>query len=240
MRELRGDTQTSVITTVETNNNVFVFECNVNVTIPNSVTIISDSAFLNCKKLENVQFMQFTDAKSSIKSIGNSAFQGCVALTSIRIPDSVETIGENAFNGCTALTSINYDDKNIKVTTISKSAFEGCSALTSIRITNLVTIISDSAFLNCKKLENVQFMQFTDAKSSIKSIGNSAFQGCVALTSIRIPDSVETIGENAFNGCTALTKVYIPISVANKLKIQKGNGIVFFGATVTVEYYYTD
>ena len=139
MRELRGDTQTSVITTVETNNNVFVFECNVNVTIPNSVTIISDSAFLNCKKLENVQFMQSTDAKSSIKSIGNSAFQGCVAL---------------------------------------------------------------------------------------KSIG--------------IPDSVETIGENAFNGCTALTKVYIPISVANKLKIQKGNGIVFFGATVTVEYYYTD
>ncbi len=33
----------------------------------------------------------------SVKSIGNSAFEGCTSLLSVSIPDSVESIGESAF-----------------------------------------------------------------------------------------------------------------------------------------------
>ncbi len=40
------------------------------------------------------------------------------------------------------------------------------------------------------------------------SIVGYAFDGCVSLTSVTIPDSVTSIGERAFDGCTSLTDVY--------------------------------
>ena len=45
----------------------------------------------------------------SVTEIGTSAFVNCKGLTSIRIPDSVTKIGEGAFSGCSALTSIIVD-----------------------------------------------------------------------------------------------------------------------------------
>ncbi|MEG2085000.1 MAG: leucine-rich repeat protein, partial [Clostridia bacterium] len=41
--------------------------------------------------------------------------------------------------------------------------------------------------------------------SSVTTIGNSAFDGCAALTSVNIPASVTAIGGWAFSGCNKLT-----------------------------------
>ena len=46
----------------------------------------------------------------SVTVIGNSAFNGCTGLTSIEIPDSVTKIGGYAFSDCTGLTSIEIPD----------------------------------------------------------------------------------------------------------------------------------
>ena len=43
-----------------------------------------------------------------LKTIGDFAFAGCAALTSVLIPKSVTSIGAGAFTGCTALTAIDY------------------------------------------------------------------------------------------------------------------------------------
>ncbi len=66
----------------------------------------------------------------SVTNIGNSAFYGCSALTSVTIPNSVTSIGSNAFYGCSALTSVTIPNS---VTSIGSNAFYGCSALTHIR-----------------------------------------------------------------------------------------------------------
>lgn len=69
------------------------YSCNniVSITIPNSVTSISDNAFYGCNNLINVVI------PDGVTSIGDGVFYECSGLTSITIPDSVISIGAAAF-----------------------------------------------------------------------------------------------------------------------------------------------
>lgn len=49
--------------------------------------------------------------------------------------------------------------------------------------------------------------------TELTSIGVFAFEGCISLTSVTIPDSVTNIGAYAFSGCSGLSSVTIPDSV---------------------------
>ena len=191
------------------------------VTIPNSVTSICDSAFLGCTGLTSVTI------PDSVTRIYNSAFRGCTGLTSVTIPNSVTDIG-CAFRGCTGLTSVTIPNS---VTSID-CAFEDCTGLTSVTIPDSITSIGSSAFNGCTGLTsitipdsvtNIGNRAFEDCSGltsvtipdSVTSIGNSAFRGCTGLTSVTIPNSVTSIGESAFSGCTGLTSVTIPDSVTS-------------------------
>ena len=48
---------------------------------------------------------------NSVTSIANSAFEGCTGLTSVMIPDSVTSIGGSAFRSCTGLISVVIPNK---------------------------------------------------------------------------------------------------------------------------------
>jgi hypothetical protein len=119
------------------------------VTIPNSVTVISDStqfsqgAFYGCTSLTSVTI------PSSVTTIGGSAFQSCSSLTSVTIPNSVTSIGYDAFRDCRSLASVTILSS---VTTIGGSAFQSCSSLTSVTISNSVTSIGYDAFRDCTAL----------------------------------------------------------------------------------------
>ena len=142
----------------------------------------------------------------SVTAIGEDAFSGCTALTSIAIPNSIVSIGENAFSGCSGLTSISIPNL---VTSISNSTFSGCTGLTSITIPNLVTSIGNYAFHNCTNLTSVTI------PNSVTLISDYAFYGCRGLISISIPNSVCSIGNYAFSGCKGLTSISIPNSVTS-------------------------
>ena len=64
-------------------------------------------------------------------------------MTDITIPDGVTSIGDSAFDGCSALTEISIPGT---VSSIGDSAFYGCSALTEISIPGTVSSIGDSVF----------------------------------------------------------------------------------------------
>ena len=169
------------------------------VTIPEGVVGIGDSAFSYCYFLENVKL------PNSLLSIGDYAFYDCTSLKSVVIPDSVTTIGSFAFSDCISLTSVVIPDS---VKKIGYYAFYDCSSLTNVVIPNSVTTIGYSAFSFCTRLTSVVI------PNSVTTIGDATFSGCSNLTSVLIPNSVKTIGSDAFNGCSNLTSVVIPNSVA--------------------------
>ena len=173
----------------------------------------------------------------SVTSIGESAFSGCLSLTSIQITNSVTSIGSNAFWGCSKLTSVVIPNS---VTSIGDETFGHCDNLTSIQIPNSVTSVGDGAFYYCKNLTSIVVdsgntiydsrngcnaiietasntliagCKNTIIPNSVTSIGEKAFYFCFSLTIIEIPNSVTSIGDLAFWYCSSLTSIKIPNSV---------------------------
>jgi len=85
--------------------------------IPDSVTVISDWAFCDSKKLNRVTM------PDSVQEIGEGAFCNCVLLDEIEIPDSVVKIDDCAFRGCTSLDTVIIPDS---VKDMGWGVFDGC------------------------------------------------------------------------------------------------------------------
>ena len=93
------------------------------VTIPDSVTSISDSAFVNCPQLTNISI------PNSVTYIGFSAFNSCTSLKSITLPSSLSTIQSYAFCNCGKLETIRIP---VSVTSIGNNAFADCPSLMTV------------------------------------------------------------------------------------------------------------
>lgn len=93
------------------------------VTIPDSVTSISDEAFVNCPKLTNISI------PNSVTYIGFSAFSSCTSLKSITLPSSLSFISGALFLGCSQLTTIHIP---VSVTSIGNNAFADCPSLMTV------------------------------------------------------------------------------------------------------------
>lgn len=94
----------------------------------------------------------YQNTSYKVTSIGNSAFEGCVDVTSVSIPSSVTSIGNGAFWQCSSLKSVYIPDG---VKTIGEGAFHNCFNLVSVFIPSSVTSIGSSAFSNCNNLTQV-------------------------------------------------------------------------------------
>lgn len=158
------------------------------------VTAIDKRAFEGCLSITGVTI------PNSVTNIGEWAFCDCAMLTSVTIPDSVTSIENAAFGECSTLTNI---DLGNGVQTIGDQVFQGCWELTSIAIPDSVISIGVNAFYLCKNLESVTF----GAKSQLTSIGSAAFLGCANLKSIAIPAGVTEIGSQAFMRCKSFTSL---------------------------------
>ena len=74
------------------------------VVMPEDVTSIGNSAFMNCSSLTSITFPR------SVSRIGKEAFRNCSNLTGINIPESVTSIGNKAFYGCSKLRQVSVPD----------------------------------------------------------------------------------------------------------------------------------
>lgn len=161
--------------------------------------------------------------QSGITRIGSCAFDQCINLADVSIPDTVTTIGNNSFQLCGSLTSISFPNS---LKTIEHSVFFG-SGLTSVTVPDSVTRIDNSAFSGCGGLISAKL------GNGIQKIDEYLFTEDSKLTSLTIPKNVTEIAPNAFS-YTGIKK----FSVANgNTAFSAEDGVLYNAAKTSIVCY---
>ena len=192
------------------------------VIMPDSVTNLGYSVFLECNLLETIQL------SNNLKSIPERTFYYCQKLKEITIPNSVTSIEQYAFYGCKGLKEITIPNS---VTSIEQYAFYGCSNIETITLSKLLQTIGEHAFNNC----NIQ--RYLTIPENVVSIGDYAFannNNLYQITSLAM--KAPTIQENTF--------FCIAVEVAAKyciLRVPQGatgyeKWLSYLGQKWTIEY----
>lgn len=184
------------------------------VTIPNTITDIGQSAFLNSG-------ITAINIPSSATTIGIGAFASN-NITSVSIPATLTVIPQSLFvgnsissltipSGVTRIGASAFANNSISslslpstLTRIDNNAFQNNSALTTVSLPSSLSILGQGIFSNCG-------LTSVTIANGIPFISPSAFLGN-NLTSVSIPSSVTTIGSDAFRG-NSISSVSIPSSV---------------------------
>ena len=186
------------------------------ITLPNSLISIGNESLCCCLDLyllgsrNKYTSLQKVNIPSSVRYIGDYAFQGCSKLDiDLVIPKGVQRIGVMAFSECSSIRSLSLPNSLVE---IGYQAFNGCSQMTASfsKIPSSVLVWELSAFAGCDKIK----LDY-EIKYGVKEIPNRAFMNMTMLKSVTIPDSVTIIGDEAFYGCSGLTSVTIPNSVTS-------------------------
>ena len=184
------------------------------VKIPDSVYNIYESAFLGCISLENVDFPAY------LGYIGPSAFKDCERLTEIDLTSARNyfTLGDSAFEGCNNLRTVKLPDN---LTQIENRAFYN-TRLESVTIPQKVYYIGEEAFAQNGYLQSLTFSH-TDKSTVQLQIGDRAFYHCgyfysddgngtnSGFTSVSLPKCLYSLGNEVFAQCSRLQSVSMPL-----------------------------
>ena len=134
----------------------------VSVIIPESVTVIAESAFYCADRLSSIVI------PDSVTEIGMRAFAQCEMLETVVVGSGVNNIPDYCFNCCDSLKQITFGAR----------AFSYCNALAEYEIPSSVNKIGARAFFGCASLE---YLTFVNAEVEI---GADAFSGSDKLALI--------------------------------------------------------
>lgn len=140
--------------------------------------------------------------RSGVTRIQGSAFEGCVSLMEVDIPDTVTYIGSSAFKGCVGLHGIEIPTG---VAEIANGAFQGCAMLTDVVLHPALSVIRRDAFRDCVSLGKITFL------ASSLYIESDAFRGCSALESASFVENAPGMGTGVFQDTSGNFKIfYLP------------------------------
>ena len=127
------------------------------------------------------------------------------SIKSLTIAEDVTSTGEGAFSNCSAIESIVWSAKNFADPADKEVApfYDIRSQIKSFTFGENVEHIPAYLCYGMDKLTSVT------TPNSLKTIGTSAFEGCIRLSKISLGTGLEEIAANAFAGCTRLYDIYV-------------------------------
>lgn len=160
--------------------------------IPANVTYIGDQAFWGCS---NVSILSFAAKNISDDNFGDWVFSGVgqnLSDVKLEFTDSVIRVPKhfcNSFNLVPNYTSIHLGANIIE---IGDNAFSDCRKVYTLSLPNKLEIIGEYVFYRLP-------ISSITIPSSVKEIGNYAFEHCQNLSNINLPSSIKSIGFKAFD-----------------------------------------
>lgn len=168
-------------------------------TLPDTVEVVSDSAFYQCKTIQKVILSQ------SIRSLGEKAFAECSALAEISGMERVQEIGRNAI-ACTPF------EKNQEYVLVGSTLTKYSGKQSVFKVPDGVEVIAEGAF-KVFSFHTVDTLEEVVLPGSVTKLSTAAFMGRNALKKINLPEGLTTISQGAFAECTALESLHIPSAV---------------------------
>ena len=163
----------------------------------NADDITALATFLKETKAEKITAIDLSGI-SGITDV--TGFSGCAKLEKVILPDAAETIGDNAFEGCTALTTVIQNDpmpadatpatrasisKNIK--RIGNSSFKNCTSMTEMFLHADIQSVGNSAFEGCTAMTALIFEGTKATGTGGISLGTGIITGTYPDIKIFLP-----------------------------------------------------
>lgn len=178
------------------------------------VTAIAASAFYNCIALDSIRIPE------SVTSIGNDAFAYCANMQTVFLSNSITSWGFGVFTECESLQynklgGLGYVGSEQNPYLVLECATD--KTKTEYEVHEKTVFISDYAFHSCSNATRIVIGE------SVKDIGSAAFQRCSSLVSITLPQNLTVIKATLFSGCEALETITIP----DKVTVIKNDAFAF-------------
>ena len=181
------------------------------VTVPETVIVIGDFAFYDCRGLTNISL------GAGITVIGSRAFSDCHNLESISIPGSVTTLGMSAFSWCSKLSRVTLTNGLIS---IGERAFRFCRNLSSIALPESVASVGYEAFAFCDNLTHISVPQGPSILGYGALRGVGRVDPATGYKTLTFNDAAMLLGA-VHSGGTA----NIPSSIAGQVVKYIGDGV---------------
>ena len=176
-----------------------------------ALPVLGEECFADCTNLEAIPIT----ATDSLEVIEDRAFMGCRSLSQFitSAMANIKSVGAYAFSECDSLSNPSVP---AKVISIGEGCFAGCGNLLTVSFYCVLEEYPKDCFRDCPKLTRTGGV--AGALSGLKRIGESAYEGCISLTTnaswnLGRYTGLEEIGENAFRGCASVTEVNLPATV---------------------------
>ena len=130
------------------------------------------------------------------------AFQNCVRLNSITLPETLTSIGPYAFENCTRLSSVTLPES---LTKMYARVFNGCTQLKSLTIPQYVTQMDSmwsGRYVSCLAGSSLEMVVFEGGRDRIP---DRACANVSSLKTVVIPASVQEFGNYVFDNSTAVS-----------------------------------